>query len=90
MTEQKQRSRAEFDLPSISAPAVQEPARLVVAPPLANALAHGLAVIQYRADNLRIVRSTVRLHSAWCRGSIISTSLAMMPAGIGRMQAASL
>ncbi len=55
MTEQERRSRAEFDVPSISAPAVQDPARLIVAPPLADALARGLAVIQYRADNLRIV-----------------------------------
>ncbi len=55
MTEREQRSRAEFDLPSISGPAVQERARLVVAPPLADALARGLAVVQYRADNLRIV-----------------------------------
>jgi hypothetical protein len=52
---QEQQSRADFDLPSISAPARQEPARLVVAPPLADALARGLAVIRYRADNLRIV-----------------------------------
>jgi hypothetical protein len=55
VTEQERRSRAEFDVPSISAPAVQDPARLIVAPPLADALARGLAVIQYRADNLRIV-----------------------------------
>ncbi len=55
MTEQERRSRTKFDVPSISAPAVQEPARLIVAPPLAAALAGGLAVIQYRADNLRIV-----------------------------------
>ena len=55
MTEQERWSRAEFDLPSISAPAVQEPPHLVVAQPLADALARGLAVIQYRADNLRIV-----------------------------------
>jgi hypothetical protein len=55
VTEQERRGRAEFDLPSITAPAVQEPARLVVAPPLTDALARGLAVIQYRADNLRIV-----------------------------------
>jgi hypothetical protein len=47
--------RSEFDLPSISAPAVQEPARLLVATPLADALARGLAVISYRAENLRIL-----------------------------------
>ena len=34
---------------------MQDPARLIVAPPLPDALARGLAVIQYRADNLRIV-----------------------------------
>ncbi len=55
MTEQERRSRAEFDLPSISAPAMQEPPQLVVAQPLADALARGLAIIQYRADNLRII-----------------------------------
>jgi hypothetical protein len=49
------RERAEFDLPGIAAPASEEPARLVVAPPLPDALARGLAIIQYRADNLRIV-----------------------------------
>jgi hypothetical protein len=48
-------SRPSFDLPAIAAPASQEPARLVVAPPLADALARGLVVIQYRAENLRIV-----------------------------------
>jgi hypothetical protein len=48
-------SRADFDLPSIAAPAKQDPARLIVAPPLPEALARGLAVIQYRAENLRIV-----------------------------------
>jgi hypothetical protein len=47
--------RAEFDLPAIARPASQEPARLIVAPPLSDALARGLAVIQYRAENLRIV-----------------------------------
>jgi hypothetical protein len=47
--------RANFDPPSISAPAMQDPARLIVAPPLPDALARGLAVIQYRADNLRIM-----------------------------------
>jgi Family of unknown function (DUF6130) len=47
--------RAEFDLPAIAKPASQEPARVIVAPPLPDALARGLAVIQYRAENLRIV-----------------------------------
>ena len=54
MTERETKGRADFDLPSISAPAMQDPARLIVAPPLSDALARGLAVIQYRADNLRI------------------------------------
>jgi hypothetical protein len=44
-----------FDLPAIAAPASQGPARLVVGPPLAEALSRGLVVIQYRADNLRII-----------------------------------
>ncbi len=44
-----------FELPAIAAPVSQEPARLIVAPPLAEALARGLVVIQYRAENLRIV-----------------------------------
>jgi hypothetical protein len=44
-----------FDTPAIAAPAAQPPARLYVAPPLADALANGLAVIQYRTENLRIV-----------------------------------
>ena len=48
-------SRPEFDLPSISTPAMQDAARLVVAPSLADTLKRGLAVIQYRADNLRVV-----------------------------------
>jgi hypothetical protein len=44
-----------FDLPAIAAPASQEPARLVVGSPLPEALSRGLVVIQYRADNLRII-----------------------------------
>lgn len=44
-----------FDLPTIATPASQEPARLVVRAPLAEALSRGLVVIQYRADNLRII-----------------------------------
>ena len=47
--------RPEFELAAIAAPATQGPARLIVAPPLPEALARGLVVIQYRADNLRIV-----------------------------------
>jgi hypothetical protein len=44
-----------FEVPAIAAPASQEAARLVVAPPLPTALARGLVVISYRAENLRIV-----------------------------------
>ncbi len=55
MTAQERGSRADFDLPRISAPAKQGPAHLIVAAPLAEALARGLAVIQCRADNLRRV-----------------------------------
>jgi hypothetical protein len=43
-----------FGLPAIAAPVSQEPATLIVAPPLADALARGLVVIQYHATNLRI------------------------------------
>lgn len=45
----------EFELAAIAAPVSQEPARLVVAPPLADSLARGLAVVRYRVENLRIV-----------------------------------
>ena len=55
MTKQEGSGRADFDLPSIAAPATQDLARLIVAPPLPDPLARGLAVIQYRAENLRIV-----------------------------------
>jgi hypothetical protein len=55
MTEPERPCRAEFDLPAITAPAKQGPALLIVAPPLPDALARGLVVIQYRADNLRII-----------------------------------
>jgi hypothetical protein len=53
-------SRQEADGPKFARPAIagsvaEDPARLIVAPPLPDALARGLAVIQYRADNLRIV-----------------------------------
>ncbi|WP_425990392.1 DUF6130 family protein [Afipia sp. DC4300-2b1] len=44
----------EFDLPAIAKPAEQPPPRLIVSPPLGEALASGLLVLQYRADNLRI------------------------------------
>jgi hypothetical protein len=43
----------QFDLPGIAAPSSQQAARLIVAPPHAEALARGLIVLQYRADNLR-------------------------------------
>jgi hypothetical protein len=36
--------------------ATEPPARLIVDPPLADALAHGRVFIQYRAENLRIVQ----------------------------------
>jgi hypothetical protein len=55
MTEPERPCRAEFDPSAITAPAKQELARLIVAPPLPDALARGLVVIQYRADNLRII-----------------------------------
>jgi hypothetical protein len=55
MTEQERPGRADFDPLSISTLPKQDPARLIVAPPLADALARGLTVNQYRADNLRIV-----------------------------------
>ncbi len=48
-------ARVMFDLPGIASPATQEPARLVVGPPLPEFLARGLVIIQYRAENLRIV-----------------------------------
>jgi hypothetical protein len=44
-----------FGLPSIAAPAAEEPARLIVADAFPDALARGLVVIQYRVENLRIV-----------------------------------
>jgi len=47
--------RTGFDTPAIVAPASQAPARLHVAHPLPEALARGLVVIQYRAEELRIV-----------------------------------
>jgi len=46
---------ADFEEPGIAAPAVQPPPRLVVGPPLPEALARGLCVIPYRTENLRIV-----------------------------------
>src|SRR5882724_12931091 len=36
--------------------ASEPPARIVIDPPLADSLAHGRVVIQYRAENLRIVQ----------------------------------
>ncbi len=45
----------DFDVAAIATPSAQEPARLIVAPPLPDALARGLVVIQYRAENRRIV-----------------------------------
>lgn len=46
---------AVFDLPAIASPGAQKPARLIVGAPLPEFLARGLVVIQYRAENLRIV-----------------------------------
>jgi hypothetical protein len=34
----------------------EPPAKIIVDPPLADSLAHGRVVIQYRAENLRIVQ----------------------------------
>jgi hypothetical protein len=48
-------STAGFGLPTNAAPVSQEPATLIVAPPLADALARGLVIIQCHASNLRIV-----------------------------------
>jgi hypothetical protein len=50
-----EQGRDGFGLPSIAAPVEEEPARLIVADAFPDALARGLVVIQYRADNLRIV-----------------------------------
>ena len=88
MTEQDRSSRADFDLPSISAPEMQDPARLNVAPPLPEALEHGLVVIQYRADNLRIV--PVFGPAALSVTPRIGHIHPFMPAGTGWMRAASL
>src|SRR4051812_13051212 len=46
---------ANFDLPAIAAPETQEAARLIVGHPLPEFLARGLAIIQYRAESLRIL-----------------------------------
>lgn len=43
-----------FDLPAIASPDSQAQARLITSFPLAEFLARGLVVIQYRAENLRI------------------------------------
>jgi hypothetical protein len=39
----------------VSLPGTQPPARIFVDPPLAEALARGVVVLQYRAENIRIV-----------------------------------
>ncbi len=44
-----------FDTPAIAAPPSQPKAHLIVAAPLPEALARGLVVLQYRAENLRFV-----------------------------------
>jgi hypothetical protein len=43
------------ELPAIAKPDSQPAARLIVAPPLPEALARGLVVLQYHAENLRFV-----------------------------------
>jgi hypothetical protein len=43
-----------FDLPAIASPDSQAEPRLIASSPVADFLAHGLVVIQYRAENLRI------------------------------------
>lgn len=43
------------ELPAISAPESQSAGRLIVDPPMPEFLARGLVVIQYRADNVRII-----------------------------------
>ena len=48
-------ARTAFDLPAIASPETQEPARLIVGPPLPEFLSRGLVIIQYRTENLRIV-----------------------------------
>jgi hypothetical protein len=52
---QHSKSFGSMKLASIEAPEAEPPARLVVAEPLAAALARGLAVIPYYAENLRIL-----------------------------------
>ena len=44
-----------FDLPAIASPETEEPAGLIVGLPLPEFLSHGLVIVQYRAENLRIV-----------------------------------
>jgi hypothetical protein len=44
-----------FELPAIARPPSQPAAHLIVTPPVADALARGLVVIQYRAVNIRFV-----------------------------------
>jgi hypothetical protein len=44
-----------FDTPAIAAPPSQPEAHLIVSAPLPEALARGLVVLQYRAENLRFV-----------------------------------
>jgi hypothetical protein len=48
-------SRAAFTVPAIASTEEQQPARPMVGSPLPEFLSRGLVVIQYRAENLRIV-----------------------------------
>ena len=49
-------SAREIRGPAAVVPLASEPAtKIVIDPPLADSLAHGLVVIQYRAENLRLV-----------------------------------
>ena len=69
--------------------ASEPPANIIVDPPLPDALARGLVVIQYRTENLRIVPVFGSGRSTCRRGSDISTSPWMTGPGTGWTQAAS-
>ena len=66
----------------------QPPARIVVDPPLAEALARGVVVLQYRAENLRILPVFGPGRSRFRRASGTSTSPLTICPGTGRTQAA--
>jgi hypothetical protein len=67
----------------------EPPAKIIVDPPLPDALARGLVVIQYRTENLRIQPVFGPGPSMCRRGSDISTSPWMTGPGIGWTRAAS-